>query len=227
VDELSAACSITIDRNDPALRDLQATCDELDILLVVGFAENGGNGENFNTAALLESGRPARFYRKAHLPLLGYDRFSTGGDDLPVFETRLGKLGVLICYDIRFPEAARVLALKGADLIVLPTNWPSGAEISAEVLSIARAAENRVYLATCNRVGTENGFTFIGLSKIIDPNGKVLAAAGPDETVIIADLDFDLARQKTIVRIPGKYETDVFGARRQELYGELSSGWNP
>ncbi|HSH96128.1 MAG TPA: nitrilase-related carbon-nitrogen hydrolase, partial [Roseimicrobium sp.] len=102
------------------------------------------------------------------------------------------------------------------------TNWPVGAEISAEVIAVARAAENRVFVATCNRVGEENGFQFIGLSKVIAPSGKILASAGPAETVIIADLNLEEARQKTIVNIPGKYETAIFESRRPELYGRIS-----
>lgn len=223
VDSSDAACSIAIGRTDSVLQQLEAACNEIDIMLVVGFAE-AADGENFNTAALIEPGRAARYYRKTHLPFLGYDRFVTGGDDLPVFETRHGMIGVLICYDIRLPESARVLALKGAELIVLPTNWPVGAEISAEVIAIARAAENRVFVATCNRVGTENGFQFIGLSKIISPTGKVLAAAGPDSTVILADIELSVAREKNIVNIPGKYETHTFASRRPDLYTAISDG---
>jgi 5-aminopentanamidase len=104
---------------------------------------------------------------------------------------------------------------------VLPTNWPEGAEVSAEHISIARAAENRVFLATCDRVGSENGFNFIGRSKIIHPSGRVLAAAGVDEETLIADVDLSEARQKRTVGIPGKYETEAFQSRRPDLYGTI------
>jgi predicted amidohydrolase len=199
---------------------LSKACDEIDILAVVGFAEREGT-LLFNTAALLEPGEAPRYYRKSHLPDLGFDKFVQPGSALEVFETRLGKIGILICYDLRPPEAARVLALKGAELIVLPTNWPMGAEVSAEHIAIARAAENRVFIASCNRTGEENGFRFIGRSKIVHPTGRVLAAAGEGEEVIVADLDLAEARQKRTVAIPGRYETDVFTCRQPDLYRTL------
>lgn len=156
-------------------------------------------------------------YRKTHLPFMGADRFATAGDCLEPIETPWGKLGILVCYDLRFPEASRTLALKGADLIVVPTNWPSGAVVSAEHICIARAAENRVFVATCNRVGDERGFHFIGRSKIIGIDGEVLASAGEGEAIVSAEIDLALAREKRRIVTPGEYETDVF-ARRTELY---------
>jgi len=211
------AASIAISRSSEAIAKLQAACDELDIMTIAGFAE-AADGRIFNTAVLIEPGKEARYYRKTHLPELGLDKFVTAGQKLPIFETRLGKIGILICFDLRPPEATRVLALGGAELIVLPTNWPVGAEISAGFISIARAAENRVFVATCNRVGTENGFSFIGQSKIVDISGKVIAAAGPDEETIVGNFDISLARQKRMVAIPGKYETEVFASRNPGLY---------
>ncbi len=203
-----------------AVSPLQEAADRIGISLVVGFAEAGAEAI-YNSAALIEPGVATRFYRKCHLPDLGLDKFVKPGDDLPVFDTAFGKIGILICFDLRMPEATRVLALRGAELIVLPTNWPEGAETSAEHVCIARAAENRIFMATCNRVGEENGFRFIGCSKIVGPSGKVLAAAGTNEDVITADIDLAEARIKRNVMIPGKYETAVFDARRPELYGEI------
>jgi predicted amidohydrolase len=114
-----------------------------------------------------------------------------------------------------------VLALAGADVILLPTNWPEGAENSAEIMCVARAAENRVWFVTANRVGVEKGFHFIGRSKIISPTGNVLAAAADTETVLIADLDLSEARLKRTVNIPGQYEMEIFKPRRPDLYGKL------
>jgi len=220
VDSAEGACGIAIPRDDEALLRLRKACDRLDIMAVVGFAEQT-NGAVQNSAVLFEPGVEPRYYLKTHLPELGLDKFVTAGQALPVFETRLGKLGILICFDLRPPEASRVLALNGAELIILPTNWPVGAEVSAAHISIARAAENRVFVATCNRVGEENGFRFIGQSKIIDVTGRVLAAAGDGEETIVADLDLSAARQKRTVGIPGKYETEVFASRNPDLYGRL------
>ena len=220
VETCEAAAAVAISSDSNAIARINQACQDLDILAVVGYAESNG-ATIYNTAVLLEPGEHPRYYRKTHLPELGLDKFVQAGQELPVFETRLGKIGILICFDLRPPEATRVLALNGAELLVLPTNWPVGAEISAEFISVARAAENRIFVATCNRVGEENGFSFIGQSKIIDVSGKVLAAAGSVEETIIADIDMLVARQKRTVAIPGKYETEVFASRNTSLYGPI------
>ncbi|MBC8064511.1 MAG: carbon-nitrogen hydrolase family protein [Chlorobia bacterium] len=211
---------------DGSISVIQGMTDQLDIGCVVGFAGNKGFGhlnenlpcELYNGAILFEPGKTPRRYIKTHLPFLGYDRFAEPGTALDVFNTKWGKIGILICFDQRPPEAARTLALKGAELIVLPTNWPIGAEVSAEHMSIARAAENKVFMATCNRVGTENGTTFIGRSKIIDTRGRVLESAGDGEEILISDIDLQEAREKRIVNIPGEYEMEVFKSRQPNLY---------
>jgi 5-aminopentanamidase len=202
------------------IETIRDACTRLDLHAVVGFAGRSSEGL-YNGALLFAPGEPPRRYVKTHLPMLGFDRFVVPGDGLPVFQTRLGRIGILICFDLRPPEPARVMALAGADLVVLPTNWPIGAEISAEFISIARAAENRIFVATCNRTGEEHGFRFFGRSKIVHPSGKVLAAADEAEETLIADLDLDEARHKRTVNIPGRYETTVFESRRVELYRTL------
>src|SRR6185295_1392716 len=105
--------------------------------------------------------------RKLHLPFLGCDRFATPGDlPLAVAETRLGRIGLAICYDGSFPETARVLKLNGAQLVALPTNWPEQATVSRQFQSIVRAFENHVNYAACNRIGHEGGFHFPGGSQV-------------------------------------------------------------
>jgi 5-aminopentanamidase len=219
-DSAEAASAAAIPRAHSSLVHVRQVADKLGIVTLVGFAERE-EAELYNTAALFEPGVEPRYYRKCHLPELGLDHFVGQGNELQVFETKLGRIGILICFDQRLPEPARVLALKGAELICLPTNWPVGAENSADVMCIARAAENRVFYAACNRVGTENGFEFIGRSKIIDPVGKVLASAGAGEKTILADIDLAEARKKRTVNVPGKYEMSIFASRRTELYGAL------
>ncbi|MRG97514.1 carbon-nitrogen hydrolase family protein [Polyangium spumosum] len=213
----------SVDAAHPCVSTIQAACRELGIHAVVGFAGTDGT-ELYNGAILFEPGGRMRRYVKTHLPELGFDKYVTRGSTLSVFDTALGKIGILICYDVRFPEAARVLALEGAELIVLPTNWPVGAEISPDYLAPARAAENRLFVATCNRVGVENGFRFIGRSAIHDITGRALVTAGDEETNLIADLDLSRAREKRIVVDPGKYETDSFATRYPEIYGRVTSG---
>ena len=223
VADAAGAASISIAADSDPIRLVEQACNDLDILAVMGFAELRAD-HLFNSAVIFEPGQTPRIYRKTHLPELGLDKFVEAGTELPVFETRLGKIGILICFDLRPPEATRVLALAGAEILVLPTNWPVGAETSAAHICIARAAENRIFVATCNRVGTENGFTFIGQSKIIDVTGKVLAAADADEEVIVSEIDLSSARLKRTISIPGKYETEVFTSRNPKLYGPIVKG---
>ncbi|MFN7171726.1 MAG: carbon-nitrogen hydrolase family protein [Fimbriimonadaceae bacterium] len=230
VEEQELARSIAIDwpfsseavPRDHPLQVVREAAERAGVVVIVGFAERDDQGV-YNSAAIFEPDAEPRKYNKTHLPFLGFDRFVTPGEDLPVFETKFGRIGVLICFDVRHPEPARVLAMKGAQLIVVPTNWPEGAEISADVLAVARAAESRVFVASSNRVGEENGFRFIGKSKIIDPTGRVLQSADHrNEEVLVADLDLAQADIKRTRGIPGRYETTVFESRRPELYAVLS-----
>jgi predicted amidohydrolase len=129
-----------------------------------------------------------------------------------------------ICYDSAFPESARVMALDGADLIALPTNFPPGAECMAAHVANTRAMENNVYYACVNRVGTERGFPFIGQSKICDPSGRTLAESPhTNEEILYADIDIQRARSKRIVRVPEKHIIDRFKDRRPEMYGRINS----
>ena len=115
-----------------------------------------------------------------------------------------------------------MLSLLGADLIVLPTNWPPTSGLTADVIPQARALENHVYFMAVNRIGTERGFEFIGKSSICDPRGGVVAAARHrDEEILFAEIDPAFARQKHLVNIPGKHEVHRFRDRRPDLYGPL------
>jgi predicted amidohydrolase len=206
---------------------LAEACDRVGIAAIIGFAERADDGL-FNSAAVLSPGRTPRFHRKTHLPCLGLDRFVRPGGTLGLFDVGPAEIGILICFDQRHPEPARCLALQGADLIAIPTNWPEGAEVAARHICIARAAENQVYVAACNRIGEENGFRFIGESKIISPSGEVVASAGVDESIILADIQLERARDKVCRIREGEYEMDMFGSRRPELYGALvESRWEP
>jgi predicted amidohydrolase len=177
----------------------------------------------FNAAVLVGPEGVVGSYRKVHIPYLGVDRYTTPGDrPFAVHEAAGVRIGMNICYDAAFPEAARCLALLGADLIALPTNWPPGAECMAANSIASRAMENAVYYAAINRVGAEAGFTFIGRSSICAPNGSVLAAAGETgEQVLYADIDVALARRKHIVRVADKHEINRFADRRPEMYSPL------
>jgi predicted amidohydrolase len=155
----------------PELTKLIDACHKLNSYMVVGFAENAPDGL-FNTAALIGPNGMIGCFRKCHLPFIGMDRYADRGGGLPVFDTPIGKFGILICYDIRFPEAARTMALEGIDVLIIPTNWPEQSEGNSDYICPARARENWIYVAAANRVGHESGFDFIGKSGIWDIGRK-------------------------------------------------------
>jgi predicted amidohydrolase len=206
----------------PSTAVLARCCHELGAWAIYGLLERDSESSRFfNTCALVGPDRSTRSYRKIHLPVLGVDRFATPGDrPFAVHDLDGLRLGLSICYDGSFPESARVLALLGADLVVLSTNWPTGALNTARYLVPARALENHIYYAAVNRVGEERGFRFIGQSRIVGVDGEPLAAsAGDEEQILYAELDPGLAREKQIVNIPGKYEINRIAHRRPEMYG--------
>lgn len=206
----------------PSVRELVRWCEGKSRWLVVGTLERD-NDRLFNSALLLGPEGVIGVYRKVHLPCLGVDRFVDAGDrPFRVYETSVGRLGLHICYDAVFPEAARVMALEGADILCLPTNWPEGARPVAELVPRVRALENRVYFVAANRVGEEGGFKFIGMSQIADPFGSWLAVAKePTETLLVAEIDLTESRRKRIVFTPGRYEVDRIGDRRPEFYSAI------
>ncbi len=206
--------------NPQILFPIEQTANELDIVVIIGFAELDGE-TLYNSAALIEPGVETRIYRKSHLPILGFDRFATAGTSLPVFQTRLGKIGILVCFDLRPPEPTRCMALEGAEIVILPTNWPDGAQAGPCWIAPARAAENRIFMATCNRVGHENGFDFIGQSGIYNVLGQELAKAGQEPTFLFAEVNLAEARFKRNVVRPGEYETTIFESRQPKLYSKI------
>ena len=204
----------------PATEVLERESARLGLYVVCGLLERDGDALR-NAAVLVGPDGLIGTYRKTHLPFLGVDRFTTPGDELHVWDTPLGRIGVEICYDLRFPEVTRTLALHGADLVAHPTNFPVAARVQTEVITLARAAENRIYLLTANRVGKERTGEFCGRSQIVDPSGTRLAEADPTEDkLLVAEVDVEKARDKDYV-IPGEYELYLFGHRRPELYGAL------
>lgn len=204
----------------PSTEILERESRRLGMHVVCGLLERDGDVMH-NAAVFVGPDGLIGVYRKTHLPFLGVDRFVVAGDELPVFETPLGRVGLEICYDLRFPEVTRTLALRGADLIAHPTNFPVAARLQTEFITRARAAENRVYLLTANRIGKERWGEFCGWSQIVDPYGDRLAEAGADEeALLVADYDVQRARDKDYV-IPGEYELYLIEHRRPELYGAL------
>lgn len=201
---------------------LSALCAAHQGYLVYGLLEHDGDAV-YNTAVLLGPAGLIGRYRKLHLPLLGVDRFITPGNEgFKVWQTPLGRIGLAICYDLRFPESLRVLALQGADIIALPTNWPDGSQLMPDFVTRTRALENRVYLLACNRVGEESGFWFFGRSQIVGTSGRVLVEAGEAPEIAYANIDPQRARQKRLILRPGAFEMDTIGDRRPEWYGPIT-----
>lgn len=190
--------------------------------VVFGLLELDGD-RIFNAAALVGPDGLVGSYRKTHLPYLGVDRFTTPGDrPFETFDIGGLRVGMNICYDGAFPEAARALALAGADLIVLPTNWPPGAECTADFVINTRAMENNVYYLAVDRVGVERGFEFIGKSKCCDPSGCTIAElAHAHPAILYATIDPERARRKKIIRVKDLHEIHRFEDRRPDLYGPL------
>jgi predicted amidohydrolase len=206
----------------PSTERMILVCRKLDAFVVYGLLEADGE-RLFNACALVGPSGIVASYRKIHLPFLGMDRFTTPGDrPFAVHDAAGMRIGMHICYDGGFPESARVMTLQGADLVVLPTNWPPGSECMAGFAVNTRAMENNIYYAACNRVGEERGFRFIGQSKICDPSGRALAeAAHAREEILYAEIDVEKARNKHLVRVPKLHEIDRLRDRRPEMYTDI------
>lgn len=193
----------------------------LQVTVVVGFLERAGD-TLANSAAVLTPDGVATIVRKTHLPVLGADRFVVSGDRIgPVIDAPFGKLGVAICYDFRFPEVCRSLALGGAELIAVPVNWSSAVTVLAEHFVPVRAVENRVFVAVADRAGTADGRSYLGASRVVDPDGTVLTApldARCEHAVATTVVDLERARTKATLFEPGEFEIDVFAHRRPDLY---------
>lgn len=200
---------------------IERACKQLNLIAVVGLLEQD-QGRLYNTVACIGPAGLVGCYRKIHLPYIGADRFTSPGGQLPVLDLPKLRLGLNICYDCSFPEASRSLMLDGADLVAIPTNWPTTSGLTADVIPNARALENHIYVMSVNRVGEERGFKFIGKSKICDPRGATLACADHDRPdVLIAEIDPAWARKKHLINIPGKHEVHRLNDRRPQLYTRL------
>ena len=193
---------------------------------VIGFPERGPGRRVYNSAALIgPDGRVKDVYRKLHLFDAEKLWFAPGDRAPRVSRVGPARVGMLVCYDWRFPEIARVLALAGADVIAHPSNLvvPALAQQATRV----RALENRVYFVTANRVGEDvrPGVTlgFTGRSQIVDVNGAVLVAAGArGQKALAAGLDLARARDKTFTR-----RNQLFTDRRPEFYAAVARGRTP
>jgi predicted amidohydrolase len=173
----------------PSAGRAAAIAREAGVALLYGYPERDG-GTVYNSALLIgRDGRPLANYRKTHLYGSGEKRLFAPGESLKLAELDGLKIGILICYDVEFPEAVRALALAGADLIAVPTALIQPFEIVARTLVPARAFENQVYVAYAGLCGSEAGLGYCGLSCIAGPDGKDLARAGTGPALLLADID--------------------------------------
>lgn len=197
------------------LQFLQDKSASLKSIIVSGFNERKGQ-DLFNSAVLIHNGNIKGIYQKLHLFYREKEFFKAGETGLPIFKVGEIKIGIQICFDWMFPEAWRVLALKGADIICHPSNLvlPGLAQRAVPV----HAMINRIYTITANRIGTESDLTFTGISTIASPRGKILAQASDTQTeVITVDIDPYVGRNKFVTpinhifedRLPEEYLTLV------------------
>jgi predicted amidohydrolase len=181
--------------NELALRT-QGIVDELlelssrHKLVIIGSMPEPNGDKVFNAVYVIDNGSLAGVYRKMHLfSLLGEERAFSGGDSWLLAETSIGKVGVIICYDLRFPELSRRLAVEGAQVICVPAQWPKPRQEHWRTLLRARAMENQLFIVACNACGVIGKLDFFGMSMIIDAKGELLAEAGECEEEIVASLD--------------------------------------
>jgi beta-ureidopropionase len=217
----------TAEREDgPTVTRMRELARDHGMALVVPFYEEEQPGVYYNSAVVIErDGNVLGKYRKTHLPHVGpcfWEKyyFKPGNLGYPVFETSVGRVGLIICYDRHFPEVARQLGLKGAELVFNPSaTVESLSRYLWELEQPAHAVANGYWIAAINRVGTEeplNSNRFYGSSYFCDPRGQIVARASEDgDEVLVADVDLDKARE---VRNTWQFLRD----RRPETYEELT-----
>ena len=218
-ESVEEARSLALPPTDPAFDRFVAAAGPS--VVVIGFAESDDEGGVFNSAALLDASGVRAVYRKVHL----WDqekRFFTPGDARPpVVETGSGRIGVMICFDLEFPEWTRIAALSGTDLLAVPTNWPlvpvpEGERAPEVQIAIATARMNKMAIVCADRVGVERGVAWTGGTSIVDAEGALLAAVGASEGSAWADIDLLASRDKQQGEL-----VDLLGDRRPDLYGPL------
>lgn len=218
--DLSEALTMAETTEGDALSLWSLLALELNIVVVAGFCEKLPGARVSNSCALIDATGVRAIYRKAHLWDAEKAIFTPGDDSPPVVETVFGRLSMLICYDLEFPEWVRMPALEGADLLCAPVNWPRGprptTERPTEIVRVqANASVNKMFIAACDRYGTERGVEWVQGSVIVDADGYPVTGPATDrgEAILLAQLNLPDARNKWI----SKYN-ELHSDRRPSSY---------
>jgi len=214
------ARSVAITPQDGLFAAWSALAAKGSAVVIGGFCEPAPDGGVFNSAALVDGTGVVAVYRKLHLWDSEKNFFTPGAQAPPILDTQFGRIAVIICYDLEFPELTRSVALRGADLLVVPTNWPlvyrpEGERPPEVQIAIATARVNRMAVACCDRTGIERGQHWTGGTTIINESGWVVSTAGNGDAAT-ADLDLSLSRNKVLTE-----RAHVFDDRRPDFYGGL------
>lgn len=218
---------VALDRDGPEIAALIAMAG--DTVVCAGYTEAGADGRRYASAVCVDGGGILGHQRKVHLP--PGERFAyTPGDGFAAFDTPVGRIGMLICYDKLFPEAARALALDGAEIIASMAAWPVCRQRPAgriaqdrqtrhfNLIDATRAVENQVVWVSSNQTGRLGPLRFLGNAKIVHPDGSVLARTGGSSGMAIAHVDAAAAVRESRLGI------DHLGDRRPDAYGPTAAG---
>lgn len=204
----------TADVNGKRTKALLSSAAKQHHVVIIGgsIAEKRGD-QVYNTSYVFDrSGELIHSYSKAHLfRLMDEEKHLAQGGDVGAFSLEGTPAGVNICYDLRFPELARKLAVGGAMIMFLPAEWPHPRLHHWRSLAIARAIENQMFIVTCNRIGSSLNTEFFGHSMVVDPWGEILAEGGESNQLIAASIDLKLASEV-------RQKIPVFQDRRTDLY---------
>lgn len=183
-------------------------------MAIVGTLPEKEQDKIYNTMMFIDTdGKVKGSYRKLHLfRLTGEHLFYAAGNKIVSIDSNLGKIGLMICYDLRFPELARSLFLKDAQIIVVSAQWPGSRKEHWKTLIKARAIENQLFMVCSNRTGMEDNLLFPGMSMIVDPTGNVLADAKNEDNSVCADIKIEQLENFRAAIPCGK-------DRRQDIYG--------
>ncbi len=204
--------SISIEDTTRLIDELRGLSKDYNIYIVGSVPEKTEDGL-YNTGHIIGP-ENSWFYRKAHLiRLLGeHEYFKPGSEGVLVANTRIGRLGIAICYDIRFPEYIRLYALRNAEILLVPAEWPLERIEHWRLLLRARAIENQFYVLASNTIGDHKGVVYGGHSAIVDPWGEVVLEAGSrNEALLVSILDLD--RVSSI-----RDKLPLLSDRRRDLY---------